>query len=120
MAWSIGNNIWRKPSSCAAALAVLEVMQQEQLVVHAKAIGDYLLTELKKLDKIQEVRGKGLMIGIDLAPELKEVRKDLLMEDHIFTGNASPNVIRLLPALTISEVEADLFLDKFTKRLQQY
>ncbi|WP_158962028.1 aspartate aminotransferase family protein [Myroides fluvii] len=106
--------------ACAAALAVLEVMQQEQLLIQAKEIGGYLLTELKKLDKIQEVRGKGLMIGIDLAPELKNLRSDLLFQDHIFTGNASPNVIRLLPALTLSETEADVFLEKFSKRLQQY
>lgn len=106
--------------ACAAALAVLEVMQQDQLLLHAKKIGDYLLSELKKLDKIQEVRGKGLMIGIDFAPELKNFRQDLLLKDHIFTGNASPNVIRLLPALTLSETDADLFLEKFSKRLQQY
>lgn len=106
--------------ACAAALAVLEVMQQDQLLLHAKKTGDYLLAELKKLDKIQEVRGKGLMIGIDFAPELKNFRQDLLLKDHIFTGNASPNVIRLLPALTLSETDADLFLEKFSKRLQQY
>lgn len=106
--------------ACAAALAVLEVMQQDQLLLHAKKIGDYLLAELKKLDKILEVRGKGLMIGIDFAPELKNFRQDLLLKDHIFTGNASPNVIRLLPALTLSETDADLFLEKFSKRLQQY
>ncbi|MGQ8868632.1 aspartate aminotransferase family protein [Myroides sp. TSA_177.3] len=106
--------------ACAAALAVLEVMQQDQLLLHAKKIGDYLLAELKKLDKILEVRGKGLMIGIDFAPELKNFRQDLLLKDHIFTGNASPNVIRLLPALTLSETDADLFLEKFNKRLQQY
>lgn len=106
--------------ACAAALAVLEVMQQDQLLLHAKKTGDYLLAELKKLDKIQEVRGKGLMIGIDFAPELKNFRQDLLLKDYIFTGNASPNVIRLLPALTLSETDADLFLEKFSKRLQQY
>ncbi|WP_410879081.1 aspartate aminotransferase family protein [Myroides sp. DW712] len=106
--------------ACAAALAVLEVIQQDQLLLHAKRIGNYLLAELKKLDKIQEVRGKGLMIGIDLAPELKDLRQDLLFKDYIFTGQASPNVIRLLPALTLSETDADLFLEKFSKRLQHY
>lgn len=106
--------------ACAAALAVLEIIQQDQLLLQAKEIGNYLLTELSKLNPIQEVRGKGLMIGIDLAPELKELRSDLLFKDHIFTGNANPNVIRLLPALTITKQEADLFLEKFTKRLHQY
>jgi len=106
--------------ACAAAVAVLEVMQQEQLVQQAKITGAYLLDELSKLDKILEVRGKGLMIGIDLPVELKDLRQDLLFKDHIFTGNASPNVIRLLPALNLTKDDADLFLTKFSKRLQQY
>ncbi|MEC4113261.1 aminotransferase class III-fold pyridoxal phosphate-dependent enzyme [Myroides pelagicus] len=106
--------------ACAAALSVLEVMKQDNLMAHTAQIGNYLINELKKLDKIQEVRGKGLMIGIDLAPELKDVRKDLLIKDHIFTGTASPNVIRLLPALNLSQADADLFLDKFSNRLQQF
>lgn len=106
--------------ACAAALSVLEVMKQDNLMAHTAQIGNYLINELKKLDKIQEVRGKGLMIGIDLAPELKDVRKELLVKDHIFTGTASPNVIRLLPALNLSQADADLFLDKFSNRLQQF
>lgn len=120
--WSgqLGTTFGGNHLACAAALAVLEVIQQDQLLLHAKRIGNYLLTELRKLDKIQEVRGKGLMIGLDFAPELKDLRQDLLMKDYIFTGNASPNVIRLLPALTLSETDADLFLEKLSKRLQHY
>ncbi len=106
--------------ACAAAVAVLEVIQQDQLLEQAKKTGAYLMEELKKFNKIQEVRGKGLMIGIDLPVELKGVRNDLLFKDFIFTGNASPNVIRLLPALNIKQQEVDLFLEKFNKRLQQY
>lgn len=106
--------------ACAAALAVLEVMQQEALLTNAKTIGDYLIDALRNMDKIQEVRGKGLMIGVELAPEFKEVRKELLLKDHIFTGSASPNVIRLLPALNLTREKADLFLEKFTTRLQSY
>lgn len=106
--------------ACAAALSVLEVMKQDDLMTNTASVGGYLIEELKKLDKIQEVRGKGLMIGIDLAPELKQVRKDLLERDHIFTGTASPNVIRLLPALNLTKVEADIFLEKFSNRLQQF
>ncbi len=106
--------------ACAAALSVLEVMKQDNLMAHTAHIGNYLINELKKLDKITEVRGKGLMIGIDLAPELKDVRKELLVKDNIFTGTASPNVIRLLPALNLSQADADLFLDKFSNRLQQF
>ncbi|MBB1150964.1 aspartate aminotransferase family protein [Myroides sp. NP-2] len=106
--------------ACAAALAVLEVMQQEQLLQQAKTIGNYLLNELSSFDRIQAVRGKGLMIGIDLPVELNNMRQDLLFKDHIFTGNASPNVIRLLPALNLTKGDADLFLTKFSKRIQQY
>lgn len=106
--------------ACAAALAVLEVMEQEALLTNAKNIGNYLIEALQKTDRVQEVRGKGLMIGIELAPEFKEVRKDLLLKDRIFTGSASPNVIRLLPALNLTREMADLFLEKFTTRLQSY
>lgn len=106
--------------ACAAAIAVLDVIKQDNLLQNAKIIGDYLMSELKGNNKIQEVRGKGLMIGIDLAPELKDVRKELLFKDHIFTGTASPNVIRLLPALNLTKADADLFLEKFNNRLQQF
>jgi len=99
--------------ACAAALAVLEVMEQDKLMDNAAAIGDYLITELKKLPKINEVRGRGLMIGIELPDELKEVKKNLLFKHNIFTGEAKPNVIRLLPALNITKVEADIFLKAF-------
>lgn len=106
--------------ACAAAIAVLEVIQKEDLLLNVNKIGNYLLNELKAFDKIQDVRGKGLMIGIDLAPELKDVRKELLFQDHIFTGTASPNVIRLLPALNLTQADADLFLEKFNNRLQKF
>jgi len=99
--------------ACAAALAVLEVMEKDNLMENAAAIGEYLITELKKLPKIKEVRGRGLMIGIELPDELKEVKKNLLFKHKIFTGEAKPNVIRLLPALNITKVEADLFLKAF-------
>jgi acetylornithine/N-succinyldiaminopimelate aminotransferase len=104
--------------ACAAALAVLEVMESENLMENAAAVGDYLINELKKLPVIQEVRGRGLMIGIDLPAELKDVKKNLLFNHHIFTGEAKPNVIRLLPALNISKVEADVFLEALYKELR--
>lgn len=103
--------------ACAAALAVLEVMEREKLMDNAAAIGDYLITELKKLPKITEVRGRGLMIGIELPVELNEVKKNLLYKHHIFTGEAKPNVIRLLPSLAITKVEADIFLEALGKEL---
>jgi acetylornithine/N-succinyldiaminopimelate aminotransferase len=103
--------------ACAAALAVLEVMEAEKLMENAAAVGSYLINELKKIPGITEVRGRGLMIGIDLPAELKEVKRNLLFNHHIFTGEAKPNVIRLLPALNLTRVEADVFLDALRTEL---
>ena len=106
--------------ACSAALAVLEQIKEHKMIQNAQAIGQYLIDNLKGLEKINQIRGKGLMIGIDLDPSFKDLRKDLLFEDHIFTGTASPNVIRLLPALNLTKEQADIFLDKFKTRLNQY
>lgn len=105
--------------ACVAALAVLEVIEQDDLISNAAKVGDYLISELKKFDKITEVRGRGLMIGIDLPEELSHVKKELLFKHHIFTGAASPNVIRLLPALNLSMAHADRFLTSFSKLINQ-
>ncbi|MEQ1625465.1 MAG: aminotransferase class III-fold pyridoxal phosphate-dependent enzyme, partial [Sediminibacterium sp.] len=104
--------------ACAAALAVLEIMEQDALMANAHKIGDYLMQELKGLPNIREVRGRGLMIGIDLPEDKKEVKKNLLFKHHIFTGEAKPNVIRLLPALNITQKEADLFLEALAIELK--
>lgn len=96
--------------ACAAALAVLEIIERDDLMKNAEMVGNYLMEELKKLPAIKEVRGRGLMIGIELPEELKEVKKNLLFKHKIFTGEAKPNVIRLLPALNITKTEADIFL----------
>ena len=103
--------------ACAAALAVLEVMQEEDLMKNAEVVGDYLIAALNKLPNIKEVRGKGLMIGIELPEEFKMVKRNLLFNHKIFTGEAKPNVIRLLPALNISKLEADIFLLALEKEL---
>ncbi|MBO9681818.1 MAG: aspartate aminotransferase family protein [Flavisolibacter sp.] len=96
--------------ACAAALGVVEVMEQENLVENANEVGSYLINELKKIDAIKNVRGEGLMIGFDVPEEIKTLRKDLLFQHYIFTGEAKPNVIRLLPALSLSKQQADDFL----------
>ncbi len=101
--------------ACAAALAVLEIMEQENLMKNAEEVGDYLITELKKFEQVVEVRGRGLMIGIELPEELAHVKKELLFTHHIFTGEAKPNVIRLLPALNLTKAHADEFLVAFGK-----
>ncbi len=97
--------------ACAAALAVLEVIEKEGLVENAIEIGDYLMDEIKKIDQLQNVRGRGLMIGFDVPAELKDLKKILLSKHKIFTGEAKPNVIRLLPSLALSKSDADKFLD---------
>lgn len=103
--------------ACAAALAVLEVIEQDNLMKNAEEVGDYLINELKKLPHVNEVRGKGLMIGIDLPDQYKHVKKNLLFKHKIFTGEAKPNVIRLLPALNITKTEADIFLEAIKTEL---
>ncbi|HET9505826.1 MAG TPA: aminotransferase class III-fold pyridoxal phosphate-dependent enzyme [Hymenobacter sp.] len=97
--------------ACAAALAVLEVIEQEHLVEHARTLGDYLRTELLAHSGAEEIRGRGLMIGVKYDFPVKEVRDKLLTEHHIFVGNASdPTVLRLLPPLNITKAEVDVFL----------
>jgi acetylornithine/N-succinyldiaminopimelate aminotransferase len=97
--------------ACAAALAVLEVIEQEHLVEHARTLGDYLRTELLASAGAEEIRGRGLMVGIKYDFPIKEVRDKLLAEYRIFVGNASdPTVLRLLPPLNITKAEVDRFL----------
>ncbi|MGK6350278.1 aspartate aminotransferase family protein [Parapedobacter sp. DT-150] len=104
--------------ACAAALAVLEVMQEETLMRNAAEVGHYLTEELGKFDMIREVRGRGLMIGIDLPERFASVKRDLLAKNRIFTGEAKPNVIRLLPALSLTKAHADRFLEALDERLK--
>ncbi|MEO8854016.1 MAG: aminotransferase class III-fold pyridoxal phosphate-dependent enzyme [Ginsengibacter sp.] len=96
--------------ACAAAIAVLEVMENENLLENAEEIGNYLMKEIKNIPALQNVRGKGLMIGFDVPEELKDLKKNLLHKHKIFTGEAKPNVIRLLPSLALSKKDADKFL----------
>jgi len=105
--------------ACAAGLAVLEVIERDNLMQNAAEVGGYLISELKKLSQVKEVRGRGLMIGIELPAELANVRKELLFKHHIFTGEAKPNVVRLLPALNLTRAYADRFLETFSTVLNQ-
>ena len=102
--------------ACVAAIAVLDVMKGEALVENASQAGNYLQDELSKLNGIKEIRGRGLMLGIDPAPEYSDIRDKLLFKSHIFTGGAKNNVMRLLPPLSVKKEEIDIFL-KETKKL---
>ncbi len=103
--------------ACATAIAVLEVIESERLVENAAKVGGYLLDRLKEIDGIKEVRGLGLMIGIEMDYPVKQLRNKLIYEEHLFTGAASTDIIRLLPPLTLTMEEADEFLTRFKRAL---
>ncbi len=103
--------------ACSAALAVLEVIEAENLLNNAVTVGEYLVNELKSIPQLMNVRGRGLMIGFDVPDELKDLRKNLLWKHGIFTGEAKPNVIRLLPSLAIRKEEAALLIDAIKKEV---
>lgn len=103
--------------ACSAALAVMDVIEQENLVENARAVGNHLLEELKKYPQIKEVRGLGLMIGLEFEEPVKEVRTRLLKEQKVFTGVSGTHVLRLLPPLCLSMDEADEFLNRLAKVL---
>ena len=108
--------------ACAAALAVLDVMEQEKLVQNALEVGEHLMAELQQLQKsnpmIADVRGRGLMIGIDLSVPHKELRSRLIYEEHVFTGCAGTNTLRLLPPLCLKKAEANAFIYKLKKLIE--
>ena len=104
--------------ACAAAIAVLDVMEREKLVENAADTGEYLLGELRKADGPKEIRGRGLMIGIEIDGSGAEFRKKLLFGKHVFTGGAGASTVRLLPALCLTRELADRFLDAFDATLR--
>ena len=103
--------------ACAAAIAVLDIIENEKLLDNAKTIGDYLIDELAKLPGIKEIRGRGLMIGIEFEGSIKEIRSRLLFEEKVFTGVAGTNTIRLLPPLCLTLEEAKDFMQRFKRVL---
>jgi acetylornithine aminotransferase len=104
--------------ACAAALAVVDVMENENLLANAASNGAYLIEALSQIPQLQNVRGRGLMIGFDVPDSIKDLKKVLLQEFKVFTGEAKPNVIRLLPSLAISRAEIDIFLERLQKAIQ--
>ena len=118
----LGTTFGGNPLACSAALAVLDVFEQEQLVENAHMVGEYLIEQLKDLQKdypvITEVRGRGMMIGVELAVPYKEIRQRLLFEQHCFTGCAGTNTLRLLPPLRLTKAEADDFISRLKQVLK--
>lgn len=119
--WSgmLGTTFGGNYLACAAALSVLEVIEQEELMTNAYTLGNYWMEQLNSFTSITEVRGKGLMIGFDLPDSLSSLRKDLLFKNHIFTGEAKPNTVRLLPSLALTKKEADIFLEALSVELKK-
>jgi acetylornithine aminotransferase len=103
--------------ACAAALAVLEVIEEENLMHNAKSTGEFLISRLRKIKGLKNVRGRGLMIGFDVDGQLKELKKNLIFHQQVFTGEAKPNVIRLLPSLALRKKEAEEFLESLEEEI---
>ncbi|MDD4776868.1 MAG: aspartate aminotransferase family protein [Fermentimonas sp.] len=104
--------------ACAAAIAVLDVIKYESLVENAALMGEYLKGKLLNIKGIKEIRGNGLMLGIEFQHEYSTVRNRLLFESHIFTGGAKNNIMRLLPPLSISKAEIDIFINELANKLK--
>lgn len=103
--------------ACAAVEAVVDTMEKENLIGNVSKVGNFLIEELKKIDAIKEVRGRGLMIGMEFDEPIKDIRRRLLFEEHVFTGVSGTNVIRLLPPLTLSMEQAEEFITRFKRVL---
>ncbi len=117
--YMLGTTFGGNHLACAAALAVLEVIEKEKLMGNAVMIGKYLREELSAIPEIKNVRGRGLMIGFDTPDQLKDLKKNLLINQKIFTGEAKPNVIRLLPSLALKKKDAEQFIESIKEEIQQ-
>jgi acetylornithine aminotransferase len=105
--------------ACAAALAVLEIIEEEKLMGNAVMVGKYLKDQLEEIRELKNVRGRGLMIGFDVPEELKDLKKNLLWNQKIFTGESKPNVIRLLPSLALKKRDAEQFIDAVKEEVEK-
>lgn len=115
----LGTTFGGNPLACTAAIAVADVIKEENLIDNAKKMGDYLIAELRQLPGVKEVRGRGLMIGVELFEEAAPLRKKLIYDEHIFVGSAgNKNVFRLLPALNITPSHCDQLLNSLKKLLK--
>ncbi|MFM7671550.1 MAG: aspartate aminotransferase family protein [Bacteroidota bacterium] len=117
--FQLGTTFGGNHLACAAAIAVLEVIETENLLAHATEIGQYLQDSLRQIPELSEVRGYGLMIGFDYPESLAPLRQHLLFKKHIFTGEAKPRVVRLLSSLALSQADADRFLQDLRDSIQE-
>lgn len=117
--FQLGTTFGGNHLACAAALAVLEIIEEEKLMGNAVMVGKYLRDELEAIPQLKNVRGRGLMIGFDVPDELKDLKKNLLWEQKVFTGEAKPNVIRLLPSLGLKKRDAEQFIDSIKEEVEK-
>ena len=116
--FQLGTTFGGNHLACAAALAVLEIIEEEKLMGNAVMVGKYLKDQLEAIPQLENVRGRGLMIGFDVPEELKDLKKNLLWNQKIFTGEAKPNVIRLLPSLGLKKRDAEQFIESLQEEIQ--
>ena len=116
--FQLGTTFGGNHLACAAALAVLEIIEEEKLMGNAVMVGKYLKDELETIPELKRVRGRGLMIGFDVPEELKDLSKNLLWNQKIFTGESKPNVIRLLPSLALKKRDAEDFIEALKEEIQ--
>lgn len=117
--FQLGTTFGGNHLACAAALAVLEIIEEEKLMGNAVMVGKYLRDQLEAIPQLKNVRGRGLMIGFDVTDELKDLKKNLLWEQKIFTGEAKPNVIRLLPSLGLKKRDAEQFIESIKEEIEK-
>jgi len=117
--FQLGTTFGGNHLACAAALAVLEVIESESLIQHAATLGNYIQESLRQIPELSDVRGYGLMIGFDYPENISTLRQHLLFKKHIFTGEAKPRVVRLLPSLALSQVDADRFLQDLRDSIRE-
>ena len=115
--FQLGTTFGGNHLACAAALAVLEVIEEEKLMGNAVMVGKYLKDQLEAIPQLENVRGRGLMLGFDVPAELKDLKQNLLWNQKIFTGEAKPNVIRLLPSLALKKRDAEQFIDSIKEEI---
>ncbi len=116
--FQLGTTFGGNHLACAAALAVLEVMKEEKLMGNAVMVGKYLREELSRIPELKNIRGRGLMIGFDVPQEIGALKKNLLANQKIFTGEAKPNVIRLLPSLALKKKDAEQFIEAVKEEIE--
>lgn len=115
--FQLGTTFGGNHLACAAAIAVLEVLESEKLLGNAVMVGKYLREELNNIPELKNVRGRGLMIGFDVPESMKDLKKNLLLHQKVFTGEAKPNVIRLLPSLALKKRDAEDFIDAIKEEI---